>query len=215
MGNCSGHWNNWSKDDNGKFERSDRRFFCSNCHFEKKHNGSCECSVSKDKKEEKEEKCQIHKQKKCKCRDGGNNGRTVVDFQYDVANPNVFLAGGLANISLAALAETPVAAITFNNVQEDSVIELKGLLTVLAAVATTGTVRIRRIDNNTGLPTAGTVIYQTPPLTIPLVSAEIPVLHVDDNFTRCFDSVTYVLTITPLLVAVLSPPRTFTGTEYN
>lgn len=76
------------------------------------------------RKDKKEEKCQIHKQKKCKCRDEGNNGRTVVDFQYDVARPNVFLGAGLADISLAALAETPVAAITFINVQEDSVIEL-------------------------------------------------------------------------------------------
>ncbi|MBD8587236.1 hypothetical protein IFT92_05380 [Peribacillus simplex] len=63
--------------------------------LKKKHDGSCECSMRKDKKEEK---CQIHKQKKCKCRDGGNNGRTVVDFQYDVARPNVFLGAGLADI---------------------------------------------------------------------------------------------------------------------
>ncbi|MFJ7513175.1 hypothetical protein ACIQW7_27730 [Peribacillus simplex] len=54
MGNCSGHWNNWNKNDKGKFERSDHKSkfehkdSCGSCgHHDK---SACECNFRSIKK---------------------------------------------------------------------------------------------------------------------------------------------------------------------
>ena len=54
MGNCSGHWNNWNKNDKGKFERNDHKSkfehknSCGSCGHQDK--SACECNFRSIKK---------------------------------------------------------------------------------------------------------------------------------------------------------------------
>ena len=54
MGNCSGHWNNWNKNDKGKFERNDHKskhehkHSCGSCgHHDKYY---CDCNFKRIRK---------------------------------------------------------------------------------------------------------------------------------------------------------------------
>ncbi|MGD6991843.1 hypothetical protein [Sutcliffiella horikoshii] len=183
-------------------------------YYQKKHRYEDAADICKKHYKKEEVQCEIRLKEKC--RGDKNKGKMAVDFEYFVADPNVFT--GNAPVALPA-AETTIAAISFNDVQRRSEILLQALVHIVAAAAgDTVILRIRKFENGTQmLPASGELIYETPPIVLELGANQVAALHVDNDFFECEERVTYLLTATPGEddVLTLARPITFTGTEFN
>ncbi|MEA3322029.1 MAG: hypothetical protein U9Q88_18715 [Bacillota bacterium] len=192
-------------------------------YYQKKH-GHCD-----DMK--KEIKCELELKEKCK--NDKSMGKMVVDFEYDRngrgPEPNLFLAGSPEALPLTVGQETQVASISFKDVQKRSKIELKGIFHILTTTAPTSgvlnfaVIRIRKVVSPVLNLAAAEEIYRTGPSQLSPNANTVtilPVLDVDDDFKKCEENVTYILTVTIPTgggtgAYSLVNPITFTGTEYN
>ncbi|MFE7060758.1 hypothetical protein ACFVAD_01235 [Sutcliffiella sp. NPDC057660] len=151
--------------------------------------------------------------------------RKLADFEYFVADPNIFNTGSL---NLDINIETIVAAITGTNIAEDSKVLLQAIMhfTTNNALNSTVIVRIRKFTAPFIALNLGETIYETAALNLEsqafaAINDQISVLHVDDDYSSCEERVTYVLTVQVSFTQqqgssiTLVRPITFTGTEYK
>ncbi|MGJ3195482.1 hypothetical protein [Peribacillus frigoritolerans] len=148
MGNCSGHWNNWNKNDKGKFERSDHK-----SKFE--HKKSCGS-------------CGHHDKSACDC-----NFKPVRRLTSPLNSDCVLVNSVVGSKMVQKVAEITLPATLFTGLVVADIVSIT-VVPNLAGITHTATVIRDKVVNIGLIPATISIAVSTPGLTIDPITTSIP-----------------------------------------